>query len=287
MRLNTEHLLSDWNITWELGGPWKLNGPTRSFSSNEITGVYYRRASAPEVPHLVASDAAMFVTREARIALRGLYDALQCPWISSPSAIRDSENKPRQLRLASVMGLPVLETLITQDAAAARHFLKRHGKLVVKPLYHGELGGGRVVHTTLIDSWLDEYDEDVCIVPHLFQRFVPKTADYRVTVIDEQLYACRIDSGAHGEYSIDVRRGLPDPNLGHEIVELNSELGRRLVDLVKLLGLRFGAIDLVQDRDGNYWFLEINPNGQWAWIEERTGAPLSDALATSLIGPPR
>ena len=48
--------------------------------------------------------------------------------------------------------------------------------------------------------------------------------------------------------------------------------------LVKALGLCFGAIDLVLTPDGRYVFLEINPSGQWEWIESLTGLPISEAL---------
>ncbi|MGH3800408.1 MAG: hypothetical protein ACRDTD_09805 [Pseudonocardiaceae bacterium] len=30
--------------------------------------------------------------------------------------------------------------------------------------------------------------------------------------------------------------------------------------------------------------LECNPNGQWAWIEDETGLPISSALADALEG---
>jgi hypothetical protein len=47
--------------------------------------------------------------------------------------------------------------------------------------------------------------------------------------------------------------------------------------------LRFSAIDLVLDPSGDYWFLELNPNGQWAWIEARTGLPISEAITNELV----
>jgi glutathione synthase/RimK-type ligase-like ATP-grasp enzyme len=121
-------------------------------------------------------------------------------------------------------------------------------------------------------------------VPHLFQRFVPKRADCRVTIVDERVFVCRLNSGAHPRYAIDVRRGLGDPLLRHDIVQLCDETQAKLIQLVHSLGLHFGAIDLVEDDSGDLWFLEINPNGQWAWIEERTGAPISEAIADSLVG---
>ncbi len=51
------------------------------------------------------------------------------------------------------------------------------------------------------------------------------------------------------------------------------------------LGLRFGALDFLVTPDGEWYFLEINPNGQWAWIEQETGLPISDAIADALLTP--
>jgi biotin carboxylase len=41
-------------------------------------------------------------------------------------------------------------------------------------------------------------------------------------------------------------------------------------------------MDFVLDESGEYYFLEMNPNGQWAWIEEKTGADLFGALVNVL-----
>jgi len=57
------------------------------------------------------------------------------------------------------------------------------------------------------------------------------------------------------------------------------------VELVARLGLRFGAIDIIVTPDDRYVFLEINPNGQWLWIEEETGLPIRDAICTELMNP--
>jgi glutathione synthase/RimK-type ligase-like ATP-grasp enzyme len=49
--------------------------------------------------------------------------------------------------------------------------------------------------------------------------------------------------------------------------------------------LRFGAIDMIVTPEGRYVFLEINPNGQWRWIEDASGLPISDALCDALARP--
>ncbi|WP_329091666.1 hypothetical protein [Streptosporangium sp. NBC_01469] len=48
------------------------------------------------------------------------------------------------------------------------------------------------------------------------------------------------------------------------------------------LGLRFGALNFVVDHEGRYWFLEVNPCGQWDWNQAATGLPISDAIADEL-----
>jgi glutathione synthase/RimK-type ligase-like ATP-grasp enzyme len=52
---------------------------------------------------------------------------------------------------------------------------------------------------------------------------------------------------------------------------------------VERLGLCYGAIDMVLTPDGRYVFLEINPNGQYLWIEEAAGLPISDAICDLLM----
>ncbi|MDQ3698554.1 MAG: hypothetical protein M3373_11110 [Gemmatimonadota bacterium] len=66
--------------------------------------------------------------------------------------------------------------------------------------------------------------------------------------------------------------------------QLPEKVEALCVELLTELNLCFGAIDIVRAPDGEYVFLEINPNGQWAWVEERTGLPISDAIADLLTG---
>ena len=118
--------------------------------------------------------------------------------------------------------------------------------------------------------------------PVIYQREIAKACDLRVTVIGERLFATAIHSQADNETEVDWRRGSR-VDLVHELVELPEELAARCLELTRALDLRYGAIDLIRDSDGANRFLEINPNGQWAWIERRTGAPLSAAIVDALL----
>ena len=72
----------------------------------------------------------------------------------------------------------------------------------------------------------------------------------------------------------------PPPHYPHR---LPREVENSCIDLVQRLGLEFGAIDLIVRPDGRYTFLEINPNGQWAWLEEMTGLPFVETCSELLL----
>lgn len=282
VRVNTDDLLANWRVVCKTSGA-TLRSDHVELNAGDVRAVYFRRAYPPTP--LPGTDKASwhFAAREARTMLIGVYAHLECPWVSHFSAITAAENKPRQLRLASRLGFRVPETVVTNDSELARSFALRTGETILKALSYGDLGGGKVLHTTVLPNWTDDFAADIEVCPILLQRHIVKAADWRVTVVDDTVFSCRIDSQKHPEYAIDMRRGLADRSMTHTLEPLSPAVESLCVEIVCALGLRFGAIDLIEDLDGTLWFLEINPNGQWAWIEDRTGAPISAAIAKALI----
>jgi glutathione synthase/RimK-type ligase-like ATP-grasp enzyme len=139
-----------------------------------------------------------------------------------------------------------------------------------------------VFWTSRFDVTGDETLDDLGDEPYLFQALVPKRYDVRVTVIGDEAFAVAIESQEVLASEVDWRRGDVD-ELGHRVEDLPCDLARRCVDLVSGYNLRFGAIDLARRPDGGYTFFELNPNGQWAWLEQRTGLPLRRRLADLLL----
>jgi glutathione synthase/RimK-type ligase-like ATP-grasp enzyme len=70
----------------------------------------------------------------------------------------------------------------------------------------------------------------------------------------------------------------------HKPHNLPDEISKKVINLVHRLGLNFGAIDIILTPDQRYVFLEVNPNGQWGWVEDLTGLPISDAIIDLLSG---
>lgn len=64
--------------------------------------------------------------------------------------------------------------------------------------------------------------------------------------------------------------------------DLPTDIVIKLHELRRGLGLNWGAVDLIRTPAGQYVFLEINPNGQWLWVEESTGMQISQSFAENL-----
>jgi glutathione synthase/RimK-type ligase-like ATP-grasp enzyme len=116
---------------------------------------------------------------------------------------------------------------------------------------------------------------------HLFQEWVPKAYEVRLTVVDGRFFASRIDAGSSAGYT-DWRADYDA--LTYTAIETPAFVRSRVATFLDHLHLRFGALDFVVAPDGEWWFLECNPNGQWAWIEEATGLPIAAAIADALEG---
>ncbi|MNE53265.1 Ribosomal protein S6--L-glutamate ligase [compost metagenome] len=116
------------------------------------------------------------------------------------------------------------------------------------------------------------------MTPCIYQELIEKEFEVRVTVVGEKVFSASIDSQSDNDTKIDWRK----KKLVFTKVELPFEIEYLCIEIVKKLNLLFGAIDLIKDKNGNYIFLEINPNGQWAWIETQTGIEISDAIINEL-----
>jgi hypothetical protein len=52
---------------------------------------------------------------------------------------------------------------------------------------------------------------------------------------------------------------------------------------MQAFGLNFGCFDFIVSKRDEIIFLECNCNGQWLWVQERTGQPIGEAIAGQLL----
>lgn len=291
-RLNTEDVCSSVSTSLRIDNSlfWgKFKTSSRVLDFSKISSVYYRRPLPPEPKH---DDLGVreFVVTETTTYLNWLWHALSdIYWMSHLSAIRKADSKISQLRVAPVFGFEIPDTLITNDPDEVRAFYQKHsGKIVNKVLAKGFVdinGETRTIYTNPIGPEMLDSVDTCGMVPCVFQQHVPKKIEVRVSVVRSQVFAAEIHSQTSQRTKHDWRRYDLENTL-HKAHELPVEVQRACVEITKHYGLEFGAIDLILTPDEKYIFLEINPNGQWAWIEILTGLPISDAIAQLLANPP-
>ena len=98
-------------------------------------------------------------------------------------------------------------------------------------------------------------------------------------MVGQNVFSAGVNSQTRESTKTDWRK----EKLEFFIEDIPVEIKEKCILLVKNLNLKFGAIDLIKDKNGNYIFLEINPNGQWAWIENETGLKISDSIINELL----
>jgi glutathione synthase/RimK-type ligase-like ATP-grasp enzyme len=199
------------------------------------------------------------------------------------------QNKPFQQMLAKQSGLTTVPTLCTNNVDEFRQFVCECKQLVAVKACAGwsasveeeDIAVG--IYTNAIDKQKAlSLADSVARAPLLVQPYVPKKHEIRVTVVGTQVFPCRIDSQASPIASEDWRR-YDFTNVPHSRCSIPGELRRRILRFMHNAGLHFGALDFIVTPDGEYVFLEVNPSGQYGWIEGLTGMQISRAIADWLL----
>lgn len=259
--------------------------PKGTVNSTQIMSVWYRRNVAPALPADMDKYSREFSERESRAFLEGAITSIQTSrWLSYPPAIWRAERKLYQLAIASQLGFQVPPTLVTNDQAATRHFSSKF-PLIAKAISSGyidsPLGYKAIFTTALHGSDLQDLT-GLDLAPVTFQERIEKVSDIRVTVVGEELFAAEILSQEHPSSFTDWRATV-NPDVGHRVYDLPSKQQELCKALVRKLGLQYGAIDLALTEDQRHVFFEINPNGEWLWLEDKLGFPISKKISQWLL----
>lgn len=261
----------------------QLTNGSRSLALEEVRAVWYRRPTAFGVSPDLTEVERSFAIREARFGLGGVFRGLPVQWINEPDRVVTADYKPYQLTTALRHGLSIPRTLITNDASSARAF--RHecsDDILYKTLSgspdHDTFFGA--IYTSPVDERTLSDDDAVRHTACLFQERIEKARDLRVTIIGDDVFTVAI---ACPPEEIDWR-AVGVKQLQHTAYSLPSDVESRLRGVIETMGLRFAAVDMVLTPDGDHVFLEVNANGQWAWLEASTGMRLSEAMASLLAG---
>lgn len=273
-RFNTEDLISN-NLVDIFIDNSRLQLNLRNI--NSIRSVWFRRVKIPNFENL-SHSIKKYISDELRVYFNNLWELLDVKWLSIPKNIYRAENKFLQLNEARKIGLDIPSTLISFDPIKIKKFFfDNNSNVIVKPIFNNEFKQGNVskhIFTNKLGKDKLEKITEYVPLPSIFQKYIEKEIEIRITVVDNNVFSAYVDSQSSIEASIDWRKKR---NKFYKFI-LPEDIKVKCIQLVKNLNLSFGAIDMIKSKDGKYVFLEINPNGQWGWIEMDTELPISNSI---------
>jgi hypothetical protein len=255
---------------------------------SRLRSIWYRRPERP-APHEEITDQVSrdFIEEECETIVQDIWNLLGHLFVPAPPAVvKRAQFKASQLKIAGALGFEIPPTLISNSPADFLEFYRQHnGHLITKlaGLALFDTPGSPCVRYTEVVSKRDVgYARALRYCPIIFQAYVPKEIELRITVVGRKVFAAEIHSQQTNHTRVDWRR-YDHHQTPYREHQLPRDVAQRCVQLVESLGLCYGAIDIVLTPDGRYVFLEINPNGQYQWIEDFTGLPISDAICDLLM----
>jgi MvdD family ATP-grasp ribosomal peptide maturase len=262
----------------------------RTLDLRDVSAVWHRRLNVGgKLPDAMDRQMRHAALGESRATVMGMLACLDAFRMDAEPLIRRAENKQLQIQIARASGLDTPRTLTTNDPEAVRAFARTcEGGMVTKMLssfavYEGD--AEKVVFTNPVtDEDLNDLD-GLRLCPMTFQERVAKRLELRVTIVGERVLAAAIDSQAASPRAAhDWRRDGARLVDAWQPYTLPPEVEEKLLRLMDYFGLNYGAADLVVTPEGRHVFLEVNPAGEFFWLERQPGLPISEAIADVLLG---
>jgi glutathione synthase/RimK-type ligase-like ATP-grasp enzyme len=247
-----------------------------SISTINCVGVYYRRIMLPDFNnyepifiHALTSDFISYI--------EGIIEVFSSKVLTRPSILKRADNKVVQSQLARKFNLKMPKSLISNNEESVREFISPQRDFIVKPLSVGRVVTDeniKLVQTNLVNKNLKI--PKLGMNPTYFQSYIEKSYELRITVINKNIFSVKI-------YSLDkVDWRSFNNDIQYELTDIPKELEEKCISIMNDLNINFAAFDFIFN--GNeYYFLELNANGQWLWLEEELGLNISLKIIDYLL----
>lgn len=271
-------------------GEWitVLETPEKKYRLDDISAIWYRRAynMANGLKEELDGKFLGAALGEIRNTLFGFFESADVYSLGKPSVYRRLDSKEEQLKIAVKIGLKIPETCITNNPDEAKQFVLKHRNVIAKmqtgfAIY--EDGVENVVFTNVItEEKLEELDT-LLYCPMQFQKKIEKKKELRVTIVGRDVYAFEIDSQQSERAKVDWRKD--GVNLIDKWIptELPADIEAKLLELLDVYHVDYGAIDMIVSPEDDYYFIEINAAGEFFWLDNLTeGNLISKSIADVL-----
>ncbi len=263
---------------------YRLNYGNHSINAELVRAVWLRRLWQPRLSPQLSPQFQAACARESSTMLDNFWDALRhARWVDPIDLIRAAENKLRQLRIATEIGLQIPRTIVTNSPDRVREFYHSVGGEMVAKLLTTLSTQMHGADFFLYTSRVNPEDllalESLRHSPTIFQQLIPKRREFRVVCVGESVFSGALDAAKYADRTVDWRASS---EAQWERGTLPDAVVKQLQTMLARLGLTCGAFDLIETPSGEYIFLEINPVGEWGMLERDLDYPIADTIAKLL-----
>lgn len=264
------------NISMFIG----INEEEYIISDKNLVSIYYR------APVFLRENFTKYINMEKQLYrsqwmsfMRNLSIFENCRWVNNPNSTFTAEDKLLQLKKAKEIGFNIPNTLLVNSLDYLD--IKDEEQYVVKSLDTVLLKHNNkesFAYTNII-SGKELKKSRLDIAPIIFQKYISGKTDIRATVIGNKIIPLKIEKnniGINGDWRLEKE------NVEYSAIKLPEEIEKKCIKIVETFKLSFGGIDLVE-KNGKYYFIEINPTGEWAWLNEKSNSRIDKAICDYLL----
>lgn len=291
IRFNVDQYPLNYSLTSSYeDGEWKvyLDYDGKRESLHDITALWYRRSHnlASGLGSILEGEYLSSVHGEIRTTLFGMLESMNCFQIGKFSQYRRLDSKEEQMKIASALGLKVPETCITNNPDEAKKFVRSHPKGVIAKMQSSfaieKQGVEHVVFTNIItEENFDEIDS-LQYCPMQFQEKLEKDKELRITIVGDVIFSFAVDSQKLENAKVDWRREGLELLDQWEPYELPEPIKEKLLKMMDIYQINYGAVDIIVTPEGEYYFLEINSAGEFLWLDQLIDGAISSQIAKVL-----
>jgi len=236
--------------------------------------VWIRRPGHPTHNPAVSEADRKFAEMEYRSFYHSLAYTLEMfpVWcVNKFSAARFIHNKAAQLFLARACGLRVPGTLLSNSPGRIRELLARNSHRTIGKGFtphvwqRSDEEGVSVTETFELTPDRLPADEVLTYAPGIYQNMVDKEFDVRMVLMGHRLYAFAL---RNPKKALDWRQDAGLGNIQVEIVATPPDVEKGILAFARKANICFGSVDFAVDKNGQWWFLEINEQGQFLWLDQ-------------------
>lgn len=271
-RLNVD-TFDSYGISYN-GNGWSISNGDTEISSSVVQSIYYRKPYLPDLSNYEVKYRGM-IADDIIYLIKGLVAASECKKLTCPYVLQKAENKLFQMVVARHAGFLMAKTLFTNCNKQATAFAIEN-VAVIKPISTGKIicGNSYEVYNT---SLVRHTEFDIGLTPIFLQKYIEKDYEARVYIVGEKDFSVKIKAFNNVDWRLD------ESNNYYEKMDLPIDIRKRCLLYMKEMNLFFGAFDFIVCQ-GDWYFLENNPNGQWLWLEQKLNLGISDEIINYLEG---